>query len=160
MPLSNKEIKKRYFERVYEDAKWIECACGCGEKLKNKDQYGRDKKFINGHNGRKYDDPKQYKREWNHRNRAYNQRNKKKYGYQKKQKLIILKGSKCSKCSLMYNGKNASLFDLHHRDPEQKSFALNMGTLIDKAWQKILVEAEKCDLICSNCHRLKHSGEY
>lgn len=60
---TNKEAKKRHFDKVYRNAEIIECACGCGIKIKNKDRYGRDKAYVNGHNNKKYEDPTQYKRE-------------------------------------------------------------------------------------------------
>ena len=42
----------------------IECACGCGTKLNAWDEHYRRRSYISGHNGRKYNDPKQYKREY------------------------------------------------------------------------------------------------
>jgi len=95
MALTKREIKRRYHDKVYDEAIWIECACGCGKKTKDLDRYGRPKRYINGHNGRKYDDPTQYKREWNHRNRPARQEYKKQYHRQRKIKLILTKGGKC-----------------------------------------------------------------
>jgi len=38
------------------ERKMVECACGCGEKLLNRDKWGQKRKYIYGHNmiGRKY----------------------------------------------------------------------------------------------------------
>ena len=69
MTLTRYEIKQRHWARKRERAPVISCACGCGTTLKAVDEYGRPQSYINGHNGRKYEDPKQYKREWNHRHR-------------------------------------------------------------------------------------------
>lgn len=69
MALTQKEIKQRYFDKVYAEAPLVECACGCGEQIKSKDRYGRDKRFVSGHNGRKYEDPKEYKRAYVKRKR-------------------------------------------------------------------------------------------
>lgn len=61
-------------------------------------------------------------------------------------------GGKCIYCG--YSRYEGAL-DFHHRDPKEKAFALsvqNFGTrkdLLDK-------EIEKCDLLCSNCHRELH----
>ena len=45
--------------------------------------------------------------------------------------------------------------DLHHRDPLQKDFSI--GRYINSmAMEQILKEAEKCDMLCANCHRLTH----
>lgn len=77
MPLSTKEIKQRYFDKVYANAKEIDCACGCGTKIKEKDKYGRKKTYVSGHNGRKYSDPNEFKRQYLIRNRdKHNARNR------------------------------------------------------------------------------------
>jgi hypothetical protein len=156
----HKAAKKRYWKRVHNAAPVVECACGCGTKIKSKDKYGRDKRFVNGHNNRKYDDPKQYKREWNHRNRESRQLTKKKRWRHRKAVLIRMSGGKCSRCPLTYNGENGALFDFHHKDPEGKLFNLNAVTLVNRAWAKILAEHDKCELVCSNCHRLLHSDKF
>jgi len=101
--------KEKYFKRIYDNANTIECACGCGQKLKNKDRYGRDKKYINGHNGRKYNDPSQYKREWNHRNRKQRQEYKRKWSHSKKIEFIEKLGGKCNICGVIYDGTNAPI---------------------------------------------------
>ena len=138
----------------------IECACGCGTIIKSKDRYGRDKKFISGHNGRKYDDPTEYKRVWNHRNREQRYAYKKRYIHIKKALLIKSKGGKCMSCHVEYNDKNASMFDFHHRDPSLKVFNVGLKAIMDMSKDKIAEEVKKCDLLCSNCHRLLHSSEY
>lgn len=158
--MSNLEAKKKYWKKVYDNAPMIECACGCGESIKSKDKYGRDKKYISGHNGRKYEDSTQYKREWNHRNRDKRYQYKVKRSKELKVKLIKQKGSKCINCNLEYNGKNASKFDFHHIDPNTKEFALNQHSLQTKSLDAIDKEVAKCNLICSNCHRMIHSKEY
>lgn len=102
----------------------ILCACGCGEMIKCKDRYGRNRKFINGHNGRKYEDKTQHKREWNHNNRESRYQLKKNYHRQRKVDLLLYKGGKCLNCGFQYNSKNAAAFEFHHRDPKTKSFQL------------------------------------
>jgi hypothetical protein len=152
--------KQKYFNKIYDNAKEIECACGCGGKLKNKDKYGRDKKFINGHNGRKYDDPTQYKREWNHRNRKARYESKQERGWRIKAELIKAKGGKCAKCPEKYDGSNACIFEFHHRNPKTKLFNITVRTVIN--YKRALVEKElkKCDLLCSNCHSKEHAAKY
>lgn len=46
--------------------------------------------------------------------------------------------------------------DFHHLDPEEKEFEIS--TMIKKgfSWKRILKEINKCDIICSNCHRKYH----
>lgn len=139
----------------------VPCACGCGVQIENKDKYGRDRKFISGHNTpRKYEDPTQYKREWNHRNRKSRYESRIARGYRLKAKVIFLMGGKCCHCPLRYNGKNACVFQAHHKDPSRKLFPINIRTLCHYAWTKILDEIEKCKLLCANCHFIEHNKEY
>lgn len=151
-----KEIKKRHYQKVYENAEIIECRCGCGELIKSKDKYGRDKQYVNGHNGRKYDDTTQYKREWNHKNREQRQKYRDEYIQKRKDDLIKIKGGRCVKCGIEFDGTNSAIYDFHHINPDEKEFSLNKATLNKFGMEKILNELKKCDLVCSNCHRLIH----
>lgn len=157
--MTNKERKQRYWDKVYENAPLVPCKCGCGTMIKNKDHYGRNKSYVNGHNNRKYEKPNQYKLEYYHKHREERQAYKSIYGRKRKEKLIILKGGKCSLCGIEYDGENSAIFDFHHRDKRNKTFLLNTNNLIRYSWGKILSELDKCDLLCSNCHRLTHFWE-
>lgn len=46
--------------------------------------------------------------------------------------------------------------DFHHRDMKTKEF--DLATMLSKSWQAVLDELEKCDVVCSNCHRKLHAG--
>ena len=159
MPFTQREIKQRHWDKIYKNASIIKCACGCGLELKDKDKYGRNVRFVNGHNGRKYEDPTQYKREWNYRNRHARMVYKMVYYRRKKVELILYKGGKCKSCLLKYNGKNGALFQFHHRDPSQKIFQLG-NQITNRKWTIIIKEVDKCDLLCANCHSLIESKEF
>lgn len=152
-------IKLRCFQKKYADAEVIQCECGCGETLKSCDHYGRRQRYINGHNGRKYDDPKQYKREWRNRNRESRRAAKVVRYRMLKVKVIKLKGSACAMCGKAYNGKNAPIFEFHHREPGKKEHQI-AHMLLNRAFSKVLLELDKCDLICSNCHNQLHAEEF
>ena len=158
MTLTKKEIKQRYFKKMYDNAPIIKCKCGCGKKTKAKDKYGRDKKFINGHNNRKYTDPSEHKRQWNYRNKEKRYEYKKEYTRKRKISLIKLSGEKCKYCGYKFNGTNDCAFDFHHKDPETKEFGLNQNSLQRYSWEKILNEFKKCELVCALCHRLIHNN--
>jgi hypothetical protein len=71
----------------------------------------------------------------------------------KKAALIEYKGNKCSICG--YN-KCIQALQFHHVDPDQKEFTIsNSGTIKLDA---LKIEADKCILVCSNCHVEIHSG--
>lgn len=45
---------------------------------------------------------------------------------------------------------------IRYRDSKEKDFELsNVG---NKSWKVLKVEIDKCDLLCSNCHRIEHSN--
>src|SRR5262249_36625205 len=74
-------------------------------------------------------------------------------GLQRKQKLVTMLGGCCAVCG--YNGCLAAL-SFHHKDPDRKSFPLDIRHLTNRTWSTILVEAEKCTLLCLNCHAETH----
>ena len=59
-------------------------------------------------------------------------------------------GGKCEICG--YN-KNIHALDFHHRNPEEKDFAIGES---DFSFEKLKPELDKCQLVCSNCHREIH----
>jgi len=46
--------------------------------------------------------------------------------------------------------------DLHHRDPLAKSFTISASKQ-SVGFKKLAAEIAKCDLLCANCHRIRHS---
>ncbi len=74
--------------------------------------------------------------------------------YRVKIALVEMLGGQCARCG--WRGPLAS-YDLHHRDPAKKSFAL--GMIANRAWDVVKEEAQKCELLCANCHRIEHSAE-
>lgn len=61
----------------------------------------------------------------------------------------------CEECG----EKHPAVLDLHHRDPTSKHPRLKVGS---RAWRTMRVsdieaELEKCDVLCSNCHRIRES---
>ena len=67
-----------------------------------------------------------------------------------KQKLVDYKGGKCEICE--YN-RSVSGLEFHHIDPSKKDFQV-----CGKSWsfERLKNEADKCMLVCSNCHREIH----
>lgn len=70
-------------------------------------------------------------------------------------KAVEYLGGKCSKCN--YVGVSA-VFDFHHRDPLQKEFS--WGSRRTSNWDNLKKELDKCDLLCSNCHREEHDEKW
>lgn len=80
----------------------------------------------------------------------------KKVSRERKTKLIEMKGGCCQVCG--YN-KNSAALSFHHRDPENKAYNIDSRKLSNTSWDSLLLEAEKCDLLCANCHMEHHYPE-
>lgn len=71
----------------------------------------------------------------------------------KRRKLRAIEhlGGRCSDCGGAFH---PSVFEFHHRDPGSKDLT---GNQIKRgAWARVVRELDKCDLLCANCHRLRH----
>lgn len=68
--------------------------------------------------------------------------------------MIEYKGGKCEICGY---DKYKGALDLHHRNKSEKEFGLAMQGL-SRSWEKMKKEADKCILLCANCHREVHGG--
>ena len=69
-----------------------------------------------------------------------------------KEELIQKLGGKCTMC----NGVFPSVaFDFHHFGNKE----MDISSMIDRYSEaEIIKEAEKCILLCANCHRIHHAG--
>jgi hypothetical protein len=72
-----------------------------------------------------------------------------------KARLVELHGGRCIRCG--YHETIAALV-FHHRDPHTKSFAISVDG-VPRAWERLVEEAAKCDLLCANCHREVHATD-
>lgn len=69
--------------------------------------------------------------------------------------LMNLKSVPCMDCGISYP---PFVMDLDHRDPSQKKY--NVGGMTKMgSWNKMIEEASKCDVVCSNCHRIRTHGK-
>jgi hypothetical protein len=78
-------------------------------------------------------------------------------GLKRKRLLLEYKGGKCEICG--YN-KCPKALHFHHRNPSEKLFELCTSGIRSKSWDLILKEADKCDLVCSNCHCEIHDAQF
>ena len=67
-------------------------------------------------------------------------------------KAIEYKGGKCERCG--YN-KYVGALEFHHRDPTQKDFGISHRGLT-RSWKSMMIELDKCMMLCANCHREVH----
>lgn len=74
----------------------------------------------------------------------------------RKARLILLKGGCCELCK--YKENYASL-SFHHIDPSQKEFEIDIRKCSNSNWETLLKEANKCKVLCVNCHFALHHPE-
>ena len=70
-----------------------------------------------------------------------------------KQLAVEYKGGKCEICGY---SKCLAALEFHHLDSKEKDFNITTGN--NKSWKRIKLELDKCQLVCSNCHREIHNG--
>lgn len=68
--------------------------------------------------------------------------------------LVAYKGGKCELCG--YKDCIDAL-DLHHKIAGTKEFGISSSGLT-RSWERNRAEADKCVLLCANCHREIHAG--
>lgn len=72
---------------------------------------------------------------------------------QRKADLVEAYGGRCVDCG--YSTCPEAL-QFHHRDPSTKEFRLGH---FNGSLARLIAEATKCDLVCANCHRVRHARE-
>lgn len=83
--------------------------------------------------------------------------NQKLRGLKRKYSAILERGGQCQKCG--YH-QNLSALEFHHRNPEEKEFQIDLRAFANTSIEKLKIELDKCDLLCSNCHAEHHHPEY
>lgn len=68
--------------------------------------------------------------------------------------LVAEAGGRCVRCGY---DRCIRALHFHHRDPATKAFGLS-GRGYTRGIAALRVEAEKCDLLCSNCHAEVEAG--
>lgn len=74
--------------------------------------------------------------------------------WEKIEKFLHEVKTKCSRC-----GENRfAALDFHHKDPSTKEIAI--AEAFNRSWslERVKEEVNKCEVICSNCHRVEHWG--
>ncbi len=69
----------------------------------------------------------------------------------KREWAIEYKGGKCVDCKQSYP---PYVYDFHHLDPKSKDIDWSKMRLVKQ--ETMISELDKCVLLCSNCHRVRH----
>lgn len=89
-------------------------------------------------------------------NRYQNYNSQQARGKARKLELILRAGGCCSSCG--YN-KNLAALCFHHTDPKKKDIPMDLRRLSNNSMETLLLEFEKCILLCANCHMEEHYPE-
>ncbi len=73
---------------------------------------------------------------------------------QRKKDAILYLGGKCFHCGYC---RNYAALDFHHKNPDEKEF--NWQQLRLRTWESVLLELDKCELLCRNCHAEEHNPQ-
>lgn len=74
--------------------------------------------------------------------------------YRTKLAAVKFLGGKCIVCGY---DKNIRALEFHHKIPGHKD--MNLSKMANKSWDVVKEELIKCELVCSNCHRERHTEE-
>ena len=105
------------------------------------------------------EDRNAYARNWRTKNpssdeqRRRNQDRKKRLRLKKKQDLIKSFGGQCKICGYK---KCIHALEFHHKNPKEKDVGISRNI----TFEKMLIEAKKCILVCANCHREIHAKDW
>ena len=66
---------------------------------------------------------------------------------------MIKRGGKCEHCG--YNN-NLSALEFHHKNPKEKEFQVDVRAFSNYSLEKLEHELDRCELLCSNCHKEIH----
>jgi hypothetical protein len=133
----------------------------CGETKEKSEFFFRDKKKNILHTQCKicYKQNRKNKEHYIKYKEAYLDRiNKRKLVRKKENRenmLSYFKTHYCIKCG----ERNPIVLDFDHRDEKTKKHNIS-AMIASYNWETILMEIEKCDVLCSNCHRIKTSKQF
>jgi flagellar biosynthesis GTPase FlhF len=133
MPYKNKE------DRISNRKQYLE---------KNKEELNKkNRENWNNRSEEKIEEQKQKRKEWVDKNRE--EINKKRQDRKRKHKQYLIKmlGGKCLGCGTTKN------LQFDHIDRTEKSFCI--GSSLASKLEKLVEEANKCQLLCEKCHQHK-----
>lgn len=124
----------------------------CGEK-KELSEFSQNKNKKDNLNSECKNCQTKYFKEYYKNNKEKHIKSVSKTQNYKKIKLAKIKKEKgCCKCGYK---DHSSALHFHHKDQKQKEFTIASNYHHDL--DLLLIEIEKCDVICANCHAIEHA---
>ena len=111
-----------------------------------------------------YDSPekqREYAKKWYKKNKAKHVRNvrknNKKYFLRNRQFILdYLQSHPCVDCG----ESDPVVLEFDHRDPGDKRMCVTEAVRLSWSIKTLLVEIDKCDVRCANCHRRKTAKDF
>lgn len=69
-------------------------------------------------------------------------------------KLFNYKGAACQHCGISEYHR-PEIYEFHHVDPKTKEYQI--ADLLMCKWERVKEEADKCLMLCANCHKTEHA---
>ena len=96
---------------------------------------------------------REYQRKWY----LANKEKQKQKNYARRRRITQkLKDYKSKLCCTRCGECHPSCLDFHHKNPIEKEIPIYLATSQGWGWEKIKEEIDKCEVLCSNCHRKEH----
>lgn len=127
--------------------------CSACQTFKSLESFHKDKTSKMGYAYNCKECANAKSRKWHSNRDNLDRRNKKVMQRirQRKQDLVQLFGNKCQDCGQSFP---QCCYDFHHLDPTEKDH--NISHMLTLSPERLLIEKEKCVMLCSNCHRIRH----
>ena len=90
---------------------------------------------------------------WYSKNRKRRQDAANKRNRDRKALMVEHFGGRCNDCHGVFH---QCVYEFHHLDPEGKD--VNPSKALTWSEERMWVELEKCTMLCSNCHKIRHFG--
>jgi len=65
--------------------------------------------------------------------------------------LKFLADKSCIECGI----SDSRVLEFDHINPKAKSFSITRAINDTRKWENILLEINKCQILCANCHKIR-----
>lgn len=70
--------------------------------------------------------------------------------------MAYLRDKSCTVC----NEDDIRVLEFDHIEPAKKLFTIAKAVSLGYKWDEVLLEIEKCQILCANCHKKRTSEQF
>jgi len=93
-------------------------------------------------------------RNWRNNNKEYIKEKQREEKRKRKVWAIEYLGNVCQSCGGIFH---PAVYEFHHLDPTTKD--RDPSKMLSLSKERLQNELNKCELLCANCHRVRHHGD-